>query len=152
MIILLGSSTPIIWNRLLTSFSCKSSSTPSRISPPMVLAKAEYVCQIDFGTSAFARLHSKVTRSPLSNASFIVFSSISFAKLINYFEQLITNLNKSKTVISTFIHQNSSRPLSLETLAFLISTTIATPLVNPSRSANLSITVFLLDSQNSTQD
>ena len=72
VIILLGSSTPIIWNRLLTSFSCKSSSTPSRISPPMVLAKAEYVCQIDFGTSVFAFLHSSVTRSPLCNASFIV--------------------------------------------------------------------------------
>ena len=46
--ILRGSSTPIIWNRLLMSFSCKSSSTPSRISPPMILAKAEHVCHKDF--------------------------------------------------------------------------------------------------------
>jgi hypothetical protein len=50
----------------------------------MVLAKAEYVCQIDFGTSDFAFLHSNVTRSPFSNISFIVFSSIFIFRLLSY--------------------------------------------------------------------
>ena len=39
---------------------------------------------LNFGTSSFARLHSKVTRSPLSNASFIVFSSIFIFRLQSY--------------------------------------------------------------------
>ena len=56
----------------------------SRISPPIVLAKAEYVCQTDFGTSAFARLHSRVTLSPFSNVSLIVFSSIFIFRLLSY--------------------------------------------------------------------
>ena len=117
VIILRGSSTPIIWNRLLMFFSSRYSSTPRRINPPMVLAKAEYVCHIDLGTSAFAFLHSSVTRSPFSNVSLIVFSSISFAKLINNFVILF---NPFYRIIrySLFQSSSSSLPHRMEVLSY----------------------------------
>ena len=64
-----GAFTPKILNLSSQDDACKSSSMPNMIVPPLVLAKAEYVSQIDLETPFSAFLYSIVRRSPYFSIS-----------------------------------------------------------------------------------